>query len=159
MMLDGSPIFNLDSGRKSQGDDGSMDMVQETPLLVHSIVNQTTHGNPIPRVSSRDTLVGVGQDGDSAGFDEDKMVSDDEDLCDDEDDEDCSTIKLSKRIEYEGIHLVCFQCGLYGHQHDSCLSGDVLGNQEKGVTETLGKAQGDDVRDDGGESNKEEEKN
>lgn len=25
-----------------------------------------------------------------------------------------------RRIEYEGIHLVCFKCGVYGHSHDMC---------------------------------------
>lgn len=25
-----------------------------------------------------------------------------------------------RRIEYEGIHLVCFNCGVYGHSHDNC---------------------------------------
>lgn len=27
-------------------------------------------------------------------------------------------------ITYEGIHLVCFNCGLYGHKHDQCNKGD-----------------------------------
>ncbi|XVF74118.1 hypothetical protein PTKIN_Ptkin13bG0034600 [Pterospermum kingtungense] len=26
-----------------------------------------------------------------------------------------------RRIEYEGIHLVCFHCGIYGHRTESCL--------------------------------------
>ncbi|XP_038687586.1 uncharacterized protein LOC119986972 [Tripterygium wilfordii] len=26
-----------------------------------------------------------------------------------------------RRIEYEGIHLVCFKCGCYGHRQDTCL--------------------------------------
>lgn len=33
--------------------------------------------------------------------------------------------KLRRRIykiEYEGIHLVCFQCGMYGHNADNCRS-------------------------------------
>lgn len=25
-----------------------------------------------------------------------------------------------RRIEYEGIHLVCFNCGIYGHSQDAC---------------------------------------
>lgn len=25
-----------------------------------------------------------------------------------------------KRIEYEGVHLVCFKCGMYGHMSDKC---------------------------------------
>ena len=25
-----------------------------------------------------------------------------------------------RRIEYEGIHLVCFHCGVYGHRKDNC---------------------------------------
>lgn len=30
-----------------------------------------------------------------------------------------------RRIEYEGIHLVCFKCGIYGHNEDSCPTRDV----------------------------------
>ncbi|XVF50455.1 hypothetical protein PTKIN_Ptkin04bG0102100 [Pterospermum kingtungense] len=25
-----------------------------------------------------------------------------------------------RKIEYEGIHLVCFNCGVYGHRKDTC---------------------------------------
>ncbi|XP_061351341.1 uncharacterized protein LOC133296387 [Gastrolobium bilobum] len=25
-----------------------------------------------------------------------------------------------KKVEYEGLHLVCFECGTYGHRTDSC---------------------------------------
>lgn len=28
-----------------------------------------------------------------------------------------------RRIEYEGIHLVCFKCGIYGHSQDMCNDG------------------------------------
>lgn len=28
--------------------------------------------------------------------------------------------KKIRRIEYEGIHLVCFKCGIYGHSHENC---------------------------------------
>lgn len=28
--------------------------------------------------------------------------------------------KRIRRIEYEGIHLVCFGCGVVGHQSDEC---------------------------------------
>lgn len=28
---------------------------------------------------------------------------------------------VPKKIEYEGIHLICFYCGRYGHQKDSCI--------------------------------------
>ncbi|XVF70860.1 hypothetical protein PTKIN_Ptkin11bG0196300 [Pterospermum kingtungense] len=27
-----------------------------------------------------------------------------------------------RRIEYEGIHLVCFSCGVYGHRKETCPS-------------------------------------
>ncbi|RYQ95935.1 hypothetical protein Ahy_B08g091322 [Arachis hypogaea] len=25
------------------------------------------------------------------------------------------------RLEYEGLHLICFNCGRYGHKYDGCL--------------------------------------
>lgn len=25
-----------------------------------------------------------------------------------------------KRVQYEGIHLICFQCGRYGHDKEHC---------------------------------------
>lgn len=25
-----------------------------------------------------------------------------------------------RKVEYEGIHLVCFNCGIYGHQYEKC---------------------------------------
>lgn len=28
--------------------------------------------------------------------------------------------KSIQKVEYEGIHLVCFSCGCYGHKMDSC---------------------------------------
>ncbi|KAJ8774667.1 hypothetical protein K2173_017113 [Erythroxylum novogranatense] len=24
------------------------------------------------------------------------------------------------KVEYKGLHLVCFECGMYGHRHDNC---------------------------------------
>ena len=36
-----------------------------------------------------------------------------------------SRFKLGRRIrrvEYEGIHLICFECGMYGHRREACLS-------------------------------------
>lgn len=32
--------------------------------------------------------------------------------------------KKVRRIEYEGLHLVCFNCGVYGHMADSCKKGN-----------------------------------
>lgn len=29
-----------------------------------------------------------------------------------------------RRIEYEGIHLVCFKCGIYGHRDDQCTAAE-----------------------------------
>lgn len=33
--------------------------------------------------------------------------------------------KKVRTIEYEGIHMVCFKCGIYGHNEGSCNSGGV----------------------------------
>lgn len=36
-----------------------------------------------------------------------------------------SKFKLKNKIriiEYEGIHLVCFKCGIYGHRKEACSS-------------------------------------
>ena len=27
---------------------------------------------------------------------------------------------VEKKIEYEGLHLICFRCGMYGHDLDHC---------------------------------------
>ncbi|RYR57473.1 hypothetical protein Ahy_A05g023204 isoform D [Arachis hypogaea] len=31
-----------------------------------------------------------------------------------------STLGKYFRLEYEGLHLICFNCGRYGHKHDGC---------------------------------------
>lgn len=31
--------------------------------------------------------------------------------------------KRIRKIEYEGIHLICFRCGVYGHHQENCLTG------------------------------------
>lgn len=31
--------------------------------------------------------------------------------------------KKVRRIEYEGLYLVCFKCGIYGHREDTCNIG------------------------------------
>lgn len=40
--------------------------------------------------------------------------------------------KTVRRIEYEGIHLVCFKCGIYGHSHESCNS-NKIGEEQLGA--------------------------
>ena len=30
-------------------------------------------------------------------------------------------MRKTRKIEYEGIHLVCFSCGRFNHQNDECL--------------------------------------
>lgn len=37
------------------------------------------------------------------------------------------------RLQYEGLHSVCFDCGKYGHSRDRCL--DSLKNSEEGEGE------------------------
>lgn len=27
---------------------------------------------------------------------------------------------LVQRVEYEGLHVICFQCGQYGNRNESC---------------------------------------
>lgn len=53
-----------------------------------------------------------------------------------------SKFKLRRRIrciEYEGVHLICFKCGVYGNREDQCNShnhdGRVPENTEQTVTE------------------------
>ena len=39
-----------------------------------------------------------------------------------------SKFKLRRRIQqitYEGLHLICFQCGQYGHKKENCLYGEM----------------------------------
>ncbi|XP_019168342.1 PREDICTED: uncharacterized protein LOC109164046 [Ipomoea nil] len=38
----------------------------------------------------------------------------------------------ARSIEYEGIHLICFKCGLYGHRREQCgrRSGESIGKEE-----------------------------
>lgn len=32
--------------------------------------------------------------------------------------------RRSSRIEYEGIHLICFKCGVYVHRDDQCQNNE-----------------------------------
>lgn len=41
-----------------------------------------------------------------------------------------------RRIEYEGIHLICFRCGIYGHNHGSCPQTQVENNSAEVVSES-----------------------
>ncbi|XVF49526.1 hypothetical protein PTKIN_Ptkin04bG0019700 [Pterospermum kingtungense] len=46
------------------------------------------------------------------------------------------------RIEYEGIHFICFQCGVYGHRKELCLENQTFVQPKnepvkKGVTEMV----------------------
>lgn len=36
------------------------------------------------------------------------------------------------RIEYEGLHIICFSCGIYGHNKDSCPGGEPIDGREEG---------------------------
>lgn len=31
-----------------------------------------------------------------------------------------TVFEMAQRVEYEGLHLICFQCGKYGHKGDEC---------------------------------------
>lgn len=52
-----------------------------------------------------------------------------------------------RRISYEGLHMICFGCGQYGHKHDVCLYSmnkeerndeqQVSSNDEKGRDPTV----------------------
>ncbi|KAJ9170326.1 hypothetical protein P3X46_018442 [Hevea brasiliensis] len=62
-----------------------------------------------------------------------------------------------RRIKYEGIHLICFTCGCYGHQSEQCSASrgsavgqdgvckDVNIQQHKGVNGVVRNAVGDPV--------------
>lgn len=38
-----------------------------------------------------------------------------------------------RRIEYEGLHLICFNCGVYGHTIDQCKKDDEKEDTEQTV--------------------------
>ncbi|KAI9098962.1 hypothetical protein K1719_024729 [Acacia pycnantha] len=38
-----------------------------------------------------------------------------------------------KQLVYEGLHLVCFQCGLYGHERGNCPDQKVADDAEQSV--------------------------
>lgn len=43
------------------------------------------------------------------------------------------------RVEYEGIHPVCFGCGVYGHRKETCLTAaPEEGDKEGGGNQILG---------------------
>lgn len=48
------------------------------------------------------------------------------------------------RVEYEGLHLICFTCGCYGHRRDQCKEGgQEMPRSEEGGAETGSRAAGD----------------
>lgn len=36
----------------------------------------------------------------------------------------------SQLVEYEGLHLICFTCGRYGHKGENCLETNHGGDQK-----------------------------
>ena len=38
-----------------------------------------------------------------------------------------------RRVEYEGIHLICFGCGKYGHKKEACPENVILAEPVIGV--------------------------
>ena len=40
------------------------------------------------------------------------------------------------RITYEGLHLICFQCGHYGHKKETCPCGEQREDLRNGSTES-----------------------
>jgi hypothetical protein len=41
-----------------------------------------------------------------------------------------------RRITYEGLHLICFQCGQYGHKKETCPCGEQHEDLRNGSTES-----------------------
>lgn len=46
---------------------------------------------------------------------------------------------LSYGVEYEGLHLICFQCGRYGHVKDSCVHNVIHNTEQVEVTTGVGR--------------------
>ncbi|XVF44396.1 hypothetical protein PTKIN_Ptkin02bG0116500 [Pterospermum kingtungense] len=40
--------------------------------------------------------------------------------------------RIIHRIEYEALHMICFQCGKYGHQKEDC-NGRMITLNTKGI--------------------------
>ncbi|CAL1413594.1 unnamed protein product [Linum trigynum] len=52
-----------------------------------------------------------------------------------------------RRVEYEGLHTVCFKCGRYGHLEDGCTQSDSMGsNPEEKVPLTTSPPQKQEIR-------------
>lgn len=64
-----------------------------------------------------------------------------------------------RRIKYEGIHLVCFKCGIYGHSYESCNKKYKDDGQvgEQSPENAVGNAQGTDGDIHGNESMRKED--
>lgn len=58
-----------------------------------------------------------------------------------------SKFKLRRRvrcIEYEGIHLICFKCGVYGHRAEQCHHNEENGKQPENAKQPATGEQGGD---------------
>lgn len=49
-----------------------------------------------------------------------------------------------RKIEYEGLHLVCFQCGVYGHRQEACPAKTKATEQDKSTPDVDRRDAGED---------------
>ncbi|KAE8672386.1 PLASMODESMATA CALLOSE-BINDING PROTEIN 3 [Hibiscus syriacus] len=57
--------------------------------------------------------------------------------------------KYTFNTEYEGLHMICFKCGMVGHKEDQCSTRHSENMQQEGTQEIQTVAEGEEVQDQG----------